>query len=111
MQPVFDPDGKYLIGTRSWGGLIGMSGVPRLIDGGVVTVPTFRMYDPDGKWFKEGHGVDPDIEVMENPVLLAKGLDPQLERAIDEVMRMLKEQPPTKPERPSYENRTVKAEK
>ncbi len=100
-----------LIGTRTWGGLIGMSGVPRLIDGGVVTVPTFRMYDPDGKWFKEGHGVDPDIEVMENPVLLAKGLDPQLERAIDEVMRMLKEQPPTKPERPSYEDRTVKAEK
>ena len=48
-----------LIGMRTWGGLIGISGAPGLIDGGGVTVPTFRMYDPDGTWFKEGHGVDP----------------------------------------------------
>ena len=52
-----------LIGTRTWGGLIGITGAPALIDGGSVTVPTFRMYNPDGTWFKEGHGVDPDIEV------------------------------------------------
>ena len=45
-----------LIGSRTWGGLIGISGLPQLIDGGSVTAPTFRMYDPDGKWFKEGHG-------------------------------------------------------
>ncbi|MFQ5629956.1 MAG: PDZ domain-containing protein, partial [bacterium] len=43
-----------LIGTRTWGGLIGVSGAPGLIDGGGVTVPTFRMYNPDGKWFEEG---------------------------------------------------------
>jgi tricorn protease len=97
-----------LIGTRTWGGLIGMSGIPQLIDGGVATVPTFRMYDPDGKWFKEGHGVDPDIEVKEDPALLAEGTDPQLERAVDEVLRMLGEKPFTKPPRPSYEDRTVK---
>ena len=97
-----------LIGTRTWGGLIGMSGIPQLIDGGVATVPTFRMYDPDGKWFKEGHGVDPDIEVKEDPALLAEGTDPQLERAVDEVLRMIGEKPFTKPPRPSYEDRTVK---
>ena len=50
-----------LIGTRTWGGLIGISGAPSLVDGGGVTVPTFRMYDPKGRWFAEGHGVDPDI--------------------------------------------------
>ena len=97
-----------LIGTRTWGGLIGVSGAPQLIDGGGVTVPTFRMYDPDGKWFREGHGVDPDIEVKEDPAILAKGTDPQLERAVDEVLRTLEEQPFKKPARPPYEDRTVK---
>ena len=75
-----------LIGTRTWGGLIGISGAPELVDGGDVTVPTFRMYDPKGKWFAEGHGVDPDIAVDEDPSQLAKGTDPQLQRAIQEVM-------------------------
>ena len=46
---------SQIIGTRTLGGLIGMSGAPQLIEGGIVTVPTFRMYDPDGKWFKESH--------------------------------------------------------
>ncbi|UCC41569.1 MAG: PD40 domain-containing protein [Candidatus Aminicenantes bacterium] len=100
-----------LIGTRTWGGLIGMSGAPQLIDGGFVSSPTFRMYDPDGKWFKEGHGVDPDIEVKEDPALLAEGTDPQLKRAVDEVLRMLNEKPFAKPSRPSYEDRTVKKKK
>jgi len=94
-----------LIGMRTWGGLIGISGAPNLIDGGAVTVPTFRMYDPDGKWFKEGHGVDPDIEVMENPTQLSKGVDMQLERAIEEVMKKLKEHPIVIPEHPDYEKR------
>ncbi len=94
-----------LIGTRTWGGLIGISGAPNLIDGGAVTVPTFRMYNPDGKWFKEGHGVDPDIEVIEDPTQLSKGVDVQLERAIDEVMKKLKEHPTVIPEHPEYEKR------
>jgi tricorn protease len=100
-----------LIGTRTWGGLIGVSGAPQLIDGGGVTVPTFRMYDPDGKWFKEGHGVDPDIEVKEDPAILAEGTDPQLKRAVEEVLRMLEEEPFKKPARPSYEDRTAKRKK
>jgi len=94
-----------LIGRRTWGGLIGISGSPGLIDGGSVTVPTFRMYDPDGKWFKEGHGVDPDIEVIDDPAQLAKGIDPQLERAIQEVMKALEKNPPPKPKQPPYEKR------
>jgi tricorn protease len=94
-----------LVGTRTWGGLIGISGSPGLIDGGSVTVPTFRMYDPDGKWFKEGHGVDPDIEVIDDPAQLAKGIDPQLERAIQEVMKALDKNPPVKPKQRPYEKR------
>ncbi|GMU95068.1 MAG: tricorn protease [Ignavibacterium album] len=94
-----------LVGARTWGGLIGITGAPTLIDGGTVTVPTFRMYDPDGKWFKEGHGVDPDIEVPEDPGMLAKGVDVQLERAIQEALRLLKENPPVNPKEPAYEKR------
>jgi tricorn protease len=93
-----------LIGTRTWGGLIGISGSPALVDGGVVTVPTFRMYDVQGEWFPEGHGVEPDILVAEDPTELARGRDPQLERAIEEVLRRLGEQPAA-PGRPTNERR------
>jgi tricorn protease len=93
-----------LIGTRTWGGLIGLSGSPDLIDGGGVTVPTFRMFDPTGKWFAEGHGVDPDIAVPEDPTQLAKGTDPQLQRAIDEVQKRVAAQPKA-PKQPPYETR------
>jgi len=94
-----------LVGMRTWGGLIGVSGAPGLIDGGGVTVPTFRMYDPDGKWFKEGYGVDPDIQVVDDPAQLAKGVDPQLERAIQEAVKLLEKNPPVSPKRPAYEKR------
>jgi tricorn protease len=93
-----------LIGTRTWGGLIGISGSPPLIDGGGVTVPTFRMYDPKGEWFAEGHGVDPDIVVEDDPTLLAKNTDPQLQRAIQEVQKRVAAQPPA-PARPVYQKR------
>jgi tricorn protease len=94
-----------LIGTRTWGGLIGITGAPALIDGGNVTVPTFRMYDPDGKWFKEGHGVDPDIEVIDDPSKLAKGVDPQLEKAVQEILKTLEKNPYKEPKQPAYEKR------
>lgn len=94
-----------LIGTRTWGGLIGITGSPALIDGGTVTVPTFRMFDPDGEWFKEGHGVDPDIEIPEDPSKLADGVDIQLERAIEEALRLLKEQDHVRPKVPAYEQK------
>lgn len=95
-----------LIGGRTWGGLIGISGSPDLIDGGGVTVPTFRMYNPDGTWFKEGHGVDPDIEVKEDPTMLAKGVDTQLQKAIEVVMKGIVAKGPLHPKVPEQENRT-----
>ncbi len=93
-----------LIGSRTWGGLIGISGVPNLVDGGTVTVPTFRMYDPKGTWFAEGHGVEPDIAVPEDPAALAKGVDPQLQRAIKEVQDRVAKLPKM-PARPAPERR------
>ncbi len=94
-----------LIGMRTWGGLIGYTGVPSLIDGGFLTVPSFRMYNPDGTWFKEGHGVDPDIKVVDNPTLLAKGTDPQLKTAVKVILNELKKHPYRMPKQPPYENR------
>ena len=97
-----------LIGTRTWGGLIGISGAPPLADGGNVTVPTFRMYDPNGHWFAEGHGVDPDIQVDDDPAQLAAGNDPQLARAIKEVTERAAKAPKA-PARPEYEKRIPRA--
>ncbi|HVI45001.1 MAG TPA: PDZ domain-containing protein [Chitinophaga sp.] len=79
-----------LVGARTWGGLIGISGAPPLVDGGDLSVPSFRMINPDGTWFREGHGVDPDIRVSENLGEMAKGVDPQLEAAIKEIVSQLK---------------------
>jgi len=95
-----------LIGTRTWGGLIGITGAPTLVDGGSVTVPTFRQYGPDGAWFPEGQGVEPDIRVENTPQPLARGTDPQLERAIEEMQQALENYTPAQPDRPPYEDRT-----
>jgi tricorn protease len=70
-------------------------------------VPTFRQYDPQGRWFAEGHGVDPDIAVAQDPAQLAKGVDQQLEAGIREVLRQLEQHPVALPKRPPYENRTA----
>jgi tricorn protease len=93
-----------LIGKRTWGGLIGISGMPLLMDGGNITAPTFRMYNPDGSWFKEGHGVDPDIVVDEDLGAMSKGIDPQLERAITEIKTALIKGY-NAPKQPGYERR------
>ncbi|NLH71722.1 MAG: peptidase S41 [Verrucomicrobia bacterium] len=94
-----------LVGLRTWGGLIGMTGAPQLIDGGSVTVPTFGIYSTNGQWIIEGHGVDPDIEVVDDPAAMARGSDPQLERAVAEVLRLLSENPPPEPRKPPYPKR------
>jgi tricorn protease len=94
-----------LIGARTWGGLIGISGYPNLIDGGGITAPSFRLYNPDGTWFREGHGVDPDIEVEEDLGAMAKGIDPQLERAIAEIKDLIVKKGFTAPKPPPYEKR------
>src|SRR5690606_5988203 len=76
-----------LIGTRTWGGLVGISGNPGLIDGGSISVPTFGYYKLDGTWGIEGHGVEPDIEVIDDPSKMVGGGDPQLDVAIDLMLK------------------------
>lgn len=94
-----------LIGQRTWGGLIGMTGSPPLVDGGSVTVPTFGIYDESG-WIIESYGVDPDIEVVDDPGEMARGGDPQLERAIFEVMKSIRQNPPPSIKKPQYPDRS-----
>lgn len=89
-----------LIGTRTWGGLIGISANPRLIDGGNLTVPYFRFFDPEGRWSIENEGVPPDIEVEQTPKEVIAGHDPQLERGIAEILSRLKEYRPVIPKTP-----------
>ncbi len=82
-----------LIGTRTWGGLIGLSGNPPLMDGGFVLVPQFRFLDTEGNWVVENVGVSPDIEVIDRPDLIAKGQDPTLEKAIEVLLAELAKSP------------------
>ncbi|UCC72631.1 MAG: PDZ domain-containing protein [Gemmatimonadota bacterium] len=96
-----------LIGERTWGGLIGPASGHGLIDGGFYTAPPGRLYGPDGVWFAEGHGVDPDIPVVDDPGELARGRDPQLEAAVAEVMRLIEEKPPVFPRPPAFERRVA----
>jgi tricorn protease len=95
-----------LIGTRTWGGLIGLSGNPSLIDGAVVTAPTFAFYKKNGTWGIEGHGVDPDIEVLDDPSKMQNGADPQLDAAIRLMLDEVKNHPYVAPLRPAYPNRS-----
>jgi tricorn protease len=90
-----------LIGKRSWGGVIGITSRGPLVDGGVVNVPEFGFASADGQWIIEGRGVEPDIEVENDPRSVIEGQDPQLERAVKEVMNKIREQPRRLPDRPA----------
>ncbi len=79
-----------LVGTRTWGGLVGIWDVPLLIDGGRITAPRGGFYDTDGKWAVENEGVAPDIEVEQEPKLIQQGRDPQLEAAVEIALEKLK---------------------
>lgn len=81
-----------LVGTRTWGGLVGTWDTPRFIDGGRMVAPRGGFYDADGNWAVEGEGVAPDIEVLQDPAKVIKGGDPQLERAVEEALKLLKTQ-------------------
>ncbi|MDR2145493.1 MAG: PDZ domain-containing protein, partial [Tannerella sp.] len=83
-----------LIGRRTWGGIIGISGSLPFIDGTDLRVPFFTSYDMEGNWIIENHGVDPDIEIDNNPIKEWNGEDEQLNRAIEEVMKELKNRKP-----------------
>lgn len=95
-----------LIGKRSWGGVVGITNRGTLIDGGVVNVPEFGFANKNGEWVIEGYGVDPDIEVDNDPQSVLAGKDPQLERAISEVMAKLK-QPVKLPKKPAPPIKTI----
>lgn len=82
-----------LIGTTTWGGLIGISGNPNFADGGYLNIPTFRFMNTDGEWAVENEGVDPDIEVIDRHDLLYKGEDPSLDKAIELLMKEINENP------------------
>ncbi len=86
-----------LIGKRSWGGVIGITNLGPLLDGGQVFVPQFGLTSADGQWTIEGYGVDPDIEVDNPPEAVLRGEDPQLQRAIAEVRRLMATQPAALP--------------
>jgi tricorn protease len=94
-----------LVGTRTWGGLVGRANSPQLMDGGIVTAPGSGVYNPhSGEWEVENVGVAPDVEVEQDPELVRQGRDPQLERAVQLVLEELKKNPPTKLRRPTYPN-------
>lgn len=89
-----------LMGTRTWGGVVGIRGGKGLIDGGYTTIPEFGMFNLEGKWVVENEGVAPDIEVINTPTRRAAGFDDQLDAAIANVMKRLEEQPLTLPKHP-----------
>ena len=97
-----------LIGTRTWGGLVGTLGVPETIDGGGITAPGLAFYDLQGKWAVENEGVVPDVEVEYTPADVIKGHDPQLERAVQEALALLKQKAALNVARPAPIDRTSK---
>jgi len=95
-----------LIGERTWGGVRGIRGQFPLLDGGYITRPEFARYDVNSKWIIENHGVQPDIVVENRPEQVVSGKDPQLEKAIEVVMKAIQENPkkmaPRPPDLPAY---------
>jgi tricorn protease len=91
-----------LVGERTWGGLVGLSGFPDLMDGGVVMAPNWAIWNPNGTMDVENHGVAPDFEVELDPAAVRQGHDPQLDKAIEVVMEELRKNPPPVLKRPPY---------
>lgn len=95
-----------LIGTRTWGGLVGISGNAGLIDGGYISVPRFGIFDKDEGWIIEGEGVYPDIEVVERPEQLAQGVDACIEKAVEVLLQELEKNPARKVTVPALPDRS-----
>jgi tricorn protease len=95
-----------LYGQRTWGGLVGISGNPPLIDGTEHSVPRFAFFELDGTWGVEGHGVDPDVPVIDDPSAMAKGGDPQLEAAVKGLLEELATWPGIQKQRPAAPDRS-----
>jgi tricorn protease len=82
-----------LVGTRTWGGLVATTDTPPFVDGGSMIAPRFGFFSREGKFAVENEGVAPDIDVENFPKDVIAGHDPQLERAVQEGMRLLREKP------------------
>lgn len=93
-----------LVGTRTWGGLVGIWGYPALMDGGFVTAPRGAIYGLNGDWEVENRGIAPDIEVENDPASVAAGHDPQLEKAVQITLEALRKNPVVIPDHPPYPN-------
>jgi tricorn protease len=91
-----------LVGKRTWGGLVGISEIPVLMDGGHVTSPSVAFFSPKGEWDVENRGVDPDVVVEQDPKAVSGGHDPQLEAAVAIALRELAAHPSVQPARPAY---------
>jgi tricorn protease len=102
--PWYFRDAKLgpLVGTRTWGGLVGIYDYPQLMDGGSVTAPRVAFYNRDGQWEVENHGVAPDVEVDITPKDWMTGRDPQLEKAVALVMESLKKNPLPMAKHPAF---------
>ena len=85
-----------LVGKRTWGGLVHTADTPPFVDGGSMIAPRGGFITRDGKWAVENEGVGPDIDVENWPKDVIAGKDPQLERAVEEAMKLLKANPPTR---------------
>jgi tricorn protease len=93
-----------IVGTKTWGGLVGIGGYPQLVDGGYVTAPRLAIYGLRGEWEVENRGIAPDIEVEMDPKATSEGHDPQLEKAVEVVMDLLKRNPLPVYKKPPYPN-------
>ncbi|WP_169731282.1 S41 family peptidase [Aminiphilus circumscriptus] len=94
-----------LVGKRTWGGLVGISSYPPLMDGGWVTAPSLGIWSDEG-WVAENVGIAPDVEVEQDPRAVLDGGDPQLDAAIRIVLEQLEANPPVRPVRPPYPDKT-----
>ena len=98
-----------VIGTRTWGGEIWLSSSNVLVDRGIATAAEMGVYGPEGKWLIEGHGVDPDIVVDNEPHASFQGGDAQLDAAIAYLQKEIKQHPVPVPPPPAYPNKSLRA--
>jgi tricorn protease len=91
-----------VVGVPSWGGLVGILNRQTTVDNGAVEQSNNAFYGNSGTWLVENHGADPDVIVDNDPASVAAGKDAQLDKAIDIVLKNIKEQPFTFPDQPPY---------
>ena len=91
--------------------MIGISGNPSFTDGGSLNIPVFRVMSPEGEWIIENEGVSPDIEVVDTPHLVSKGIDPSLDKAVEVLLEELKKNPPLKIEVPPAPDESLTPER